>query len=155
MTMMKRIGMVVALACACTIGAVAAEQKPKSAAAAAANLAKVGKESFSGNPSLIACVAGQYYNQHSLGFVVRGTRIRVDIQSGETIDPIATVVLLQMGPNAPNGSRASSAFDDDSGGGNDPRIEITAEYDGNVMVSVGSYDGSAGCYALKAEISLP
>ena len=157
MTIMKRIAMAVALACACSMGAVAAEQKPKakSASVAAASLAQIGKESFSGNPTLIACVAGQYYNHHSLGFAARGTRVRVDIQSGETIDPIATVVILQMGPNAPGGMRASSAFDDDSGGGRDPRIELTLEYDANVVVSVGSFDGTAGCYAMKAELILP
>ena len=157
MTIMRRIAMAVVLACACSMGTVAAEQNPKakSAAAAAANLELIGKESFSGNPTLIACVAGQYYNQHNLGFAVRGTRVRIDVQSGETIDPIATVVILQMGPNAPNGVRASSAYDDDSGGGRDPRLEVTMEYDGNILVSVGSFDGTPGCYALKAELLLP
>ena len=43
-------------------------------------------------------------------------------------------------------------YDDDSGGGRDPRLEVTADYDGNVTLSVGSYDGSAGCYAIKTEL---
>jgi hypothetical protein len=122
-------------------------------AVAAARLQAISKQNFSGNPTVIACVGGQYYNQHSLGFITRGAHIRVDIQSGDGIDPIASVVLLQMGPNAPNGMRATYAFDDDSGGGRDPRIDLVAEYDGNVIVSVGSYDGAAGCYAMKAELA--
>jgi hypothetical protein len=30
---------------------------------------------------------------------------------------------------------------------------VTADYDGNVVLSVGSYDGAFGCYAAKVEIS--
>ncbi len=95
-----------------------------------------------GGVSIVGCTGGQYNTIHSLGFVTAGTRVRVNFQSGEGIDPIATVLILQMGPNAPNNVRASYAFDDDGGGNQDPRLEFTAEYAGNVIVSVGSYDGA-------------
>ena len=155
---MKRLAMALALACAGSIGMSANEQasKPKtSPEAAAARIAQIGKLSFSGSPTMIGCAGGQHYTQHSLGFVPRGTRIRVDVISGEAIDPIASIVIAQMGANAPNGMRASYAYDDDSGGGRDPRVEITAEFDGNVTVNMGSYDGTFGCYALKVEMTLP
>ena len=102
----------------------------------------------------VGCVTGTFYNMHVLGAVVRGTRIRVDI-TGVDFDPIAAVVILQMGPQAPGNVRAGYAFDDDSGGGNDPRIEFTAEYDGSVVLSVGSYDGTVGCYATKVQVTFP
>ncbi len=155
---MNRLAIALALACSCSVAALAAEQAPKakaSAAAAAAKLAESGKLSLTGNPTLLACVGGIHYNAHSLGYVVRGTRIKVDFQSGETIDPIASVMITQMGPNAPNGIRAGHAYDDDSGGGSDPRLETTAAFDGNVIVYVGSYDGAHGCYAMKVEIVVP
>ena len=154
--MWKQMAVAVALTASCSMVVVAADQAQKAApAVAAAKLAAIGKQSFSGNPTFIACVSGQYYNQHSLGFVTRGTRIRIDVQSGDGIDPIASVIVMQMGPNAPNNMRAQYTFDDDSGGGRDPRIETTAEYDGNAMLSVGSYDGAAGCYAVKTEVAVP
>jgi hypothetical protein len=143
----------VLIAASCTIAVVTAQQAPKTLpGVAAARLQVSGKQSFSGNPTHVACVGGQYYNQHSLGFVTRGSRVKVDIVAGDGVDPIASVVIIQMGPNTPNGMRATYSYDDDSGGGRDPRIEVTAEYDGNVMLSVGSYDGAAGCYAVKSEL---
>ena len=150
--MRKQIAAAIVMA-ACGSIVVAAEQAPKTLpGVAAAKLQAAVKQAFSGNATLVACVGGQYYNQHSLGFVTRGARIRVDIQAGDGIDPIASVVIVQMGPNAPNGMRATYVYDDDSGGGRDPRLEVTADYDGNVTLSVGSYDGSAGCYAIKTEL---
>ena len=33
------------------------------------------------------------------------------------------------------------------------RLDFTAEYNGNVTLNVGSYDGAFGCYAARVEIS--
>jgi hypothetical protein len=46
-------------------------------------------------------------------------------------------------------SSVTSAYDDDSGGGNDPRLDATLPFDGNVVLIVGSYDGTFGCYWIK------
>jgi hypothetical protein len=156
--MTARITLATVLAVSVSVATVAADQaaKPKSSpAAAAARLAEIGKLNISGNPTHVACVGGNYYNQHALGFVQRGTRIRVDVVSGDSVDPVASIVLTQMGPNAANGIRVAYAYDDDSGGGRDPRLDSTAEFDGNVVVNIGSYDGAAGCYALKVELQVP
>ena len=40
-------------------------------------------------------------------------------------------------------------YDDDSGGGNDPRLDATLPFDGNVVLIVGSFDGTFGCYWIK------
>ena len=103
--------------------------------------------------SFIGCSGGQYNSIHALGGVTSGVRIRVTIESGEGIDPMATLLILQMGNGVPSNVRANYSFDDDSGGGRDPRVELTAPYNGNVILSIGSYDGAFGCYAVKVEMS--
>lgn len=124
---------------------------PRSAAASRDSAGKLAIDG--GTASIIGCTGGQHYNTHALGFVTSGMRVRVTFQSGETIDPIASLLILQMGAGVTNDVRASYAYDDDSGGGRDPRVELNASYNGNVMLSVGSYDGTFGCYAAKVEIS--
>ena len=135
--------------------AFAQNARPKTPAASAAGARDaMGKLTIDGGSmSIVGCAGGQFYTAHALGFITAGTRVRVNFQSGETIDPIATLLILQMGANVPNNVRASYVFDDDAGGGRDPRLEFTAEYNGNVVLSVGSYDGAFGCYAAKVEIS--
>jgi hypothetical protein len=114
------------------------------------------KMGFEGKPStLVGCAGGQFYTTHALGAAPARTRIRVDVISGDGIDPVATLIVLQMGANAPNNARAQYVYDDDSGGNLDPRIEFTTEFDGNVVVSVGSYSGGFGCYWLKVEVTVP
>lgn len=161
---MTRFVIALALACSCSIAALAAEQSAKakpSPAAIAANQASsgaaIGTLGISGNASaLVGCAGGTFYNTHVLGAAVRGMRVRVDVASGEGIDPMVSLVILQMGPAAPGGTvRAGYVFDDDSGGGRDPRLEFTAEYDGNMVLSVGSYDGAFGCYGIKVEVIVP
>jgi hypothetical protein len=126
---------------------------PVGDASARGALAKLG---FDGKPStLIGCTGGQFYNTHPLGFTTARTRVKVDIISGDGIDPMASLVVLQMGPNAPDTVRAQYVFDDDSGGNLDPRIEFTTNYDGNLILSVGSFSGSFGCYWVKVEVTVP
>lgn len=110
-----------------------------------------------GNPStLAACVGGRYYNTHALGFATQGTRIIVNVQSGENIDPTASMSILRMGSHHPDGgAEAQLAFDDDSGGNLDPRLELSAPFDGHVVLNVGSFDGSFGCYFVKVEVRAP
>lgn len=110
---------------------------------------------FDGNPSsLIGCTGGKFNNTHSLGYAGRGTRIKVEVISGDAIDPIAALTVLQMGSSHPEGgARASYVFDDDGGGNLDPRIEMALEYDGNVVLSVGSFGGEFGCYWVKIQVT--
>jgi len=45
-----------------------------------------------------------------------------------------------MGASAPDATaRISYVFDVDSGGNLDPRLEFTTEFDGNIVLSVGSF----------------
>jgi hypothetical protein len=130
--------------------------KPKTdAGSAAIGRAAIGKLAIDGSiATIIGCTGGQHQDTHSIGFVPSGARVRVTFQSGDGIDPMATLVLLQMGSGVPSNVRASYAFDDDSGGGRDPRVELTAPYNGHVMLHIGSYDGAFGCYGAKVEILL-
>ena len=115
-----------------------------------------GSMSISGRPStLIGCAGGGFYNTHPLGAAPSGTRIRVDVQSGEGIDPIAAASILQLGASAPDGARMQFVADDDSGGNLDPRMEFTLSFDANVVLSVGSYSGGFGCYFVKVEVTVP
>jgi len=68
---------------------------------------------------------------------------------------VATAAILQMGALAPDNSRMSFVYDDDSGGNLDPRLDFTTEFDGNLVLSVGSFDGSFGCYWVKVEVTVP
>lgn len=117
----------------------------------------IGTMGIDGKPStLVACAGGTFYNVHPLGAAVAGARIKVDVLSGDGIDPVAALTVLQMGAAHPEGTaRASYVFDDDSGGNLDPRIEFTMEYAGNVVLSVGSFDGGFGCYWVKVEVTVP
>lgn len=117
----------------------------------------LGKLAIEGNPStLVSCVGGSDFKVFPLGSTTAGTRIKVDIISGEGIDPVASLTVLQMGNRHPEGrARASLAFDDDSGGNLDPRVEMTTEYEGNVVLSVGSFDGSFGCFWVKVDVRVP
>jgi hypothetical protein len=135
-----------------------AKQKSQPAAATADRSARSALSTlgFDGKPSsLIGCTGGQFYTSHPLGYTAAHTRVKIDVISGEGIDPIASLVVLQMGANAPDGARAQYVYDDDSGGNLDPRIEFTTNYDGNLVLSVGSYSGSFGCYWLKVEVTVP
>jgi hypothetical protein len=157
-----------ALLCVLTATAAGAEQRvaPRAKAKAPQGAAMVNPESaksalvtlgFDGKPStLIGCAGGRFYNTHALGFTAAGTRLRIDILSGDGIDPVATAALLEMGAPAPDAqARMSYFFDDDSGGNLDPRLEFTTQHDGNVVLSVGSFDGAFGCYWVKIEVTIP
>ena len=156
---MTRLATILALALTLASGPAWAQSKQKSSPAPSADASTrsaMTKMGFDGKPStLIGCAGGNFYNTHALGFTVARTRVKVDILSGDNIDPMAALVVLQMGPNAPGDARAQYKFDDDSGGNLDPRVELTTEYDGNLVLSVGSYDGSFGCYWVKVEVTVP
>ena len=116
----------------------------------------VGSMSIDGRPStLVGCAGGNFYNTHALGFATAGTRIVVDILSGDNIDPIAAASILQLGASAPDSARMSFVSDDDSGGNLDPRLSFTLSFDSNVVLSVGSFTGSFGCYWVKVEVTAP
>jgi hypothetical protein len=116
----------------------------------------IGTMGIDGRPStLVGCAGGSFYNTHPLGAAPSGTRIRIDVTSGSGIDPIAAASILQMGSGAPDGARMQFVRDDDGGGGVDPRLEFTLQFDANVVLSVGSYDGGFGCYWVKVEVTIP
>jgi hypothetical protein len=130
---------------------------PATTAAADSMRNLIGKMGIDGSPStLVSCVGGKHYVAHPLGFSVSGTRIRVDVLGSDELDPVAALTVLQMGGNHPDGNaRASYVYDDDSGGNLDPRIEFRMEYDGNVVLNIGSFDGDFGCYWVKVTVTVP
>jgi hypothetical protein len=164
---MRREFLGIALAVVVSAAGIAADQRvapqakpkaPKGALEANADATRspVGTMGIDGRPStLVGCAGGSFYNTHPLGAAPSGTRIRVDVTSGDGIDPIATAAILQMGAAAPDNARMQYVVDDDSGGNRDPRLEFTLQFDANVVLSVGSYNGSFGCYWVKVEVTVP
>lgn len=164
---MRRQFLGIAMALLVSVAGVAADQQAapqaKSKAPAGALTANAdatrspsGTMGFDGRPStLVGCAGGSFYNTHALGAAPSGTRIRVDVISGDGIDPIAAAAILQLGAGAPDGGRMQYVKDDDSGGNLDPRLEFTLQFDANVVLSVGSYSGGFGCYWVKVEVTIP
>ena len=138
---------------------VAAEQakKPGGDANGGAVGSLFNKMAIQGNPSsLVGCAGGKFYNAHAIGASTARTRIIVDFQAQEGFDPIATAVVLQMGPGAPEETaRVQFQFSDDNAGTLEPRLDFTLEYDANVVISVGSFGGGFGCYAMKVDVRVP
>lgn len=128
--------------------------KARTATGAAGDVSR--KASFTGNPSsIVACAGDTWYNTHPLGASVRGTRIRIDVDGGEDFDAVATAVIMQQGAAAPNAQTRVQYQSNDDTDGVDPRLDFTLEFDANVVLSIGSFDGEFGCYLLKVDVRLP
>jgi hypothetical protein len=145
-------GLVLAVAL-CTVG-LSAEQKPRKPQVRT-RVPSAAKMSINGLPStLAACVGDVFYNTHALGAAPRGTRVVVDLTADDVLDTIATALVVQMGPDTPDGNpRVQFQYNDDSGTNTDSRLDFTLEYDANVILQVGSYSGEFGCYLAKVEVT--
>lgn len=73
----------------------------------------------------------------------------------QCIDPVASVTIMQMGLDAPDGrTRSNFVFDDDTGGNLEPELRFTTSFSGTLVLHVSKYSAerSAGCYFYKFEI---
>jgi hypothetical protein len=92
------------------------------------------------------CLAGDGVAKvHGLGRVERGANIRVTFESD--FDPIVGFELVDPATN-----EAAFLTDDDSGGNQEPEVEVNVPNGGTLGLYVGSADGSAGCYHFRVEI---
>jgi len=99
------------------------------------------------------CIGPDGANIHSLGHAPGNSRVTVTFSSD--FDPVASVTVMQMGLEAPDGrARSNFVFDDDSGGNLEPELRFTTGFSGTMVLHVSKFSAerSAGCYFYKVEI---
>lgn len=105
------------------------------------------------------CLGGNDTRVHDLGFLQANSKVGIRFQSD--FDPVALVLALQLGQDAPGEavSNASTFVDDDTGGDLEPELHIVAPFDGSYSLHVS--DGAAelplegGCYVYELAVELP
>jgi hypothetical protein len=85
---------------------------------------------------------------HELGFIPAGVSVTVNVQSlSDDFNPVAAVIVPTIGQPAANTIKTTTFYDDDSGGGRDPRINFVAPQSGTYLLLVNDLtDSVAGCY---------
>ena len=69
-------------------------------------------------------------------------------------DPVAAVVVAGVGATAGSTVKTSTFYDNDSGGGKDPRITFVAPQRGTYFLLIGENSGSGGgCYRYQVTVS--
>ena len=99
------------------------------------------------------CIGPSGANIHSIGWVPGNSRVTVTFSSD--FDPVASITIMQMGLEAPDGrARSNFVFDDDSGGNLEPELRFTTSFSGTLVLHVSKFSESrdAGCYFYKVEI---
>jgi len=99
------------------------------------------------------CIGPSGANIHSIGWVPGNSRVTVTFSSD--FDPVASVTIMQMGLDAPDGrARSNFVFDDDSGGNLEPELRFTTSFSGTLVLHVSKFSAerAAGCYFYKVEI---
>jgi hypothetical protein len=99
------------------------------------------------------CIGPSGANIHSIGWVPSNSRVTISFQSD--FDPVASVTIMQMGLEAPDGrARSNFVFDDDSGGNLEPELRFTTSFSGTLVLHVSKFSESrnAGCYFYRVEI---
>lgn len=99
------------------------------------------------------CIGPSGANIHSIGWVPGNSRVTITFSSD--FDPVASVTIMQMGLEAPDGrARSNFVFDDDSGGNLEPELRFTTSFSGTLVLHVSKFSESrnAGCYFYKVEI---
>ncbi len=84
-------------------------------------------------------------NVHDLGRVEQGNRISLTFAAN--FDAVAGAHIV----NVPT-QQSVGYTDDNSGGGTDPALTITAPHTGSLALHVGGVGGAFGCYRYKVEI---
>ena len=96
------------------------------------------------------CIGPSGANVHSIGWVPGNSRVTVTFSSD--FDPVASITIMQMGLDAPDGrARSNFVFDDDSGGNREPELRFTTSFSGTLVLHVSKFSAerSAGCYFYK------
>ena len=92
---------------------------------------------------------------HDLGWLPSGRDVTVVVESvtGAPFDPVATVIVVGLGVPAGNSAKATTFYDNDSGGDRDPQIAFVTPQEGTYLLLVGDNSGSGGgCYRYQVSI---
>jgi hypothetical protein len=91
---------------------------------------------------------------HDLGAIPIGLHVTVTVHSySDGFNPVAAVLVPTLGQKASNNVRVTNFYDDDSGGGGDPKVDFVTPQEGNYILVVGDYtDSVAGCYRYQLQI---
>ena len=95
------------------------------------------------------------FGVHDLGWIPAGLNVEVNVESysENDFDPVAGVVVATMGVSGANSIKATTFYDNDSGGGKDVKITFVAPQAGTYVLFVTDNSGKpAGCYRYQASI---
>lgn len=95
---------------------------------------------------------------HDLGWLPAGVNVTVNVAStmpaDATFDPVAAVVAASVGVTAGSTVKTNTFYDNDAGGGKDPRITFVTPQRGTYFLVVGENSGSGfGCYRYQVSVS--
>ena len=92
---------------------------------------------------------------HDLGWIPAGLNVELNVEaaSRNEFDPVAAVVVAAMGAAGANNIKATTFYDNDSGGGKDAKISFVTPQDGTYLLMVTDNSGKVpGCYRYQASI---
>jgi hypothetical protein len=91
---------------------------------------------------------------HDLGFMPSGINVTVTVEGlNDGFNPVAAVVVATIGQAAGNNVRATTFYDDDSGGDGDPRVQFVTPQAGTYLLMVNdATDSVIGCYRYQVLI---
>jgi hypothetical protein len=92
---------------------------------------------------------------HDLGWIPAGLNVEVNVEasSPNDFDPVAAVLVAALGAAGANNIKATTFYDNDSGGVKDARISFVAPQAGTYILMVTDNSGkNAGCYRYQANL---
>ena len=95
------------------------------------------------------------FGVHDLGWIPAGLNVEVNVESysQNEFDPVAGIVVATLGVPAANTIKATTFYDNDSGGGKDVRIAFVSPQAGTYVLFVTDNSGKVGgCYRYQALI---
>jgi hypothetical protein len=95
------------------------------------------------------------FGVHDLGWVPAGLSIEINVESysQNDFDPVAAVMAASMGVPGANSIKATTFYDNDSGGGKDVKISFVSPQASTYVLLVTDNSGkAAGCYRYQASI---
>ena len=111
---------------------------------------------ISGPASGIYCpdMADKAVGLHDLGWLPAGRAVTVVVEAiSGAFDPVATVMVVSLGVPSGGAAKATTFYDNDSGGDKDPQIAFTTPQDGTYLLLVGENSGSGGgCYRYQVSV---
>lgn len=122
-------------------------QPPAAVATSAASTSVISPAAITGMPSSAQhCISGNAVaNVHEIGRVENGNRFTITMATN--FDAVLGASLVNAA-----GQQAASWTDDNSGGGVEPQLSITAPHAGSLALYVAGVNGAAGCYRYQVEI---